>query len=356
MRIDRRWIVLIGLASGVCISNSFARFAYGVILPAMRSDLGWTYGEAGWINTANALGYVIGAVVAFALIRKIGAKPLFGWGLVLTSFSLVLTGLAREIGYLTVWRVLAGIGGAPVFIAGGAMAASLFKEDSRKNALAVAGYFSGAGGGMVLVGVLLPDILAGGDVPNWPLSWIVLGGMSLAMVPFAIWSATQVEMASVQGSVGTPLPITSMVPALTAYGVFAFGYIVYLTFIAEWMLATPELKRLQAEVWILIGLGIIVSPFAWRTILARSFSTGPLSMVCAVVAVACVVPIIDARPITMIASASLFGLALFIGPSAVTSFTRKNLLGACRGPVHSGLCSRPVRRAARRRAHWRHDG
>lgn len=47
MKIDRNWWIVLGLALGVTVSNSFARFAYGLILPAMQSDLGWTYTSGG---------------------------------------------------------------------------------------------------------------------------------------------------------------------------------------------------------------------------------------------------------------------------------------------------------------------
>ena len=50
------------LALGVTVSNSFARFAYALVLPAMRSELAWTYAQAGWLNTANGIGYLLGAV------------------------------------------------------------------------------------------------------------------------------------------------------------------------------------------------------------------------------------------------------------------------------------------------------
>ena len=41
------WLVLIGLSFGVCVTNGFARFAYGLILPAMKAELHWTYAQAG---------------------------------------------------------------------------------------------------------------------------------------------------------------------------------------------------------------------------------------------------------------------------------------------------------------------
>ena len=51
------WLVLLGLALGVLVTNGFGRFAYGLILPAMKAELGWTYAQAGWLNTANAMDY-----------------------------------------------------------------------------------------------------------------------------------------------------------------------------------------------------------------------------------------------------------------------------------------------------------
>ena len=50
----RRWWVLFALSLGPAVSNSFARFAYALLLPAMRGDLHWTYAQAGGMNTANA--------------------------------------------------------------------------------------------------------------------------------------------------------------------------------------------------------------------------------------------------------------------------------------------------------------
>ena len=50
------WLVVAGLSLGPAVSNGLARFAYGLILPAMQADLSWNFTEAGWLNTANAAG------------------------------------------------------------------------------------------------------------------------------------------------------------------------------------------------------------------------------------------------------------------------------------------------------------
>src|SRR5690606_37549643 len=55
------WLrIALGLSMGAALSLGLARFAYGLLLPPMREDLGWSYLLAGSLNTANALGYLLG--------------------------------------------------------------------------------------------------------------------------------------------------------------------------------------------------------------------------------------------------------------------------------------------------------
>ena len=57
-------VLALGLAASPAVALGFARFAYGLLLPGMRADLSWTYTQAGLMNTANAGGYLAGALVA----------------------------------------------------------------------------------------------------------------------------------------------------------------------------------------------------------------------------------------------------------------------------------------------------
>jgi len=49
---DRQWATALGLALGPAVA--LARFAYGLLLPSMRSDLSWSFAQAGAMNTANS--------------------------------------------------------------------------------------------------------------------------------------------------------------------------------------------------------------------------------------------------------------------------------------------------------------
>lgn len=325
MKFERDWLIVLGLALGVTISNAFARFAYGLILPAMQSDLAWNYTQSGWINTANALGYIGGALFTLAFIGRIQANKLFVAGLLITSISLLMCGFGQGFWYLTFWRVLAGLAGAPVFIAGGAMAATLFPENEQKNALAIAGYFGGAGLGMILSGALLPGLFEVKGPAFWPTAWIGLGAASLVLSPLSIWAAGQVSLARPANKSESALPVQRMACALIAYGLFATGYIVYLTFVIAWVTSNNLTVATISVGWILIGFGIIVSPFVWRPVLARFASGVPLALACAVTGLATLGPVLFPSILGFLLSAFCFGLAVFIGPGAITSFGRKNL-------------------------------
>lgn len=45
------------LAMGTAAALGLARFSHGLLVPAMRTELGWTLAEAGIQTTANGLGY-----------------------------------------------------------------------------------------------------------------------------------------------------------------------------------------------------------------------------------------------------------------------------------------------------------
>ena len=67
--------VVVALALAPAIGLGIARFAYALVLPDMRADLGWSYADAGWMNTTNAAGYLLGALIAARAIASVGAHP-----------------------------------------------------------------------------------------------------------------------------------------------------------------------------------------------------------------------------------------------------------------------------------------
>jgi predicted MFS family arabinose efflux permease len=323
----RPWLVLAGLALGVTVTNGFARFAYGLMLPAMKSEMGWNFAQAGWLNTANALGYVAGAILTMVLIRHISPSRLFAFGLITTTLALLLTGLNAALWWQTLWRILAGALGAMSFSTAGALVAGLFRDDPRRNALAIAILFGCGGGvGIVLAGAVLPLLLDLYGPGAWPVGWILIGIASLSFLPLGLWAAMQLRPSTSQQIKSAPLPLLRMLPEIIGYAGFGLGYIVYLTFLSAWMTDQAAGAGFITLVWVILGLCICVSPLVWRPVLARYASGLPLALILTGIAIGSALPVVLPSGPALLFSAVVFGLSVFMAPGAVTNFTRKNLL------------------------------
>jgi predicted MFS family arabinose efflux permease len=93
------WMTALGLSLAPAVTTGIARFSYGLVLPAMRQDLSWTYTEAGWINTANAIGYLMGSLLALMFVAKLGPRRLFVGGMIVTTLALLASALTRDSGF-----------------------------------------------------------------------------------------------------------------------------------------------------------------------------------------------------------------------------------------------------------------
>lgn len=332
--LQRPWLVLAGLALGVTVTNGFARFAYGLLLPAMKSEMGWTYAQAGWLNTANALGYIGGALLTMLLIRRVPPTRLFAFGVVTTTLALLATGLNAALWWQTGWRIAAGVLGAMSFSTAGVLAAGLFQGDARRNALAIAILFGTGGGlGIVLAGAALPLMLQAWGPASWPLGWVVIGAASLCCVPLSLWAALQLHAPAQarQPADTTPLPLRRMLPEMAGYAGFGLGYIVYLTFLSAWMTEQRASAGFIALVWVVLGTCICLSPFVWRRVLARHASGLPLALILTCIAIGSALPVVLPNGPVLLVSAVVFGLSVFMAPGAVTNFARQNLPPAAWG-------------------------
>ena len=113
------------LSLGAAVSLGITRFAFGLLLPTMRADLGWSYTLAGAMNTLNALGYLIGAMLTPWLLKRYKPVALMVAGSLLASLFMAGSGFFTDASPLLAQRLLAGVASALVFIAGGLLAARL---------------------------------------------------------------------------------------------------------------------------------------------------------------------------------------------------------------------------------------
>ena len=150
----------LALSLGAAIALGLSRFSYGLLLPPMRADLGWSYLLAGAMNTFNALGYFLGALATPALMRRLGVWRLLMTGCVLASAFMLMSGLVSDTTALFLQRLCAGVASAFIFIAGGVLAARLGSMHSQRAGFYIGLYYGGTGFGIALSALLVPTALA----------------------------------------------------------------------------------------------------------------------------------------------------------------------------------------------------
>jgi predicted MFS family arabinose efflux permease len=111
-----RLILILSLAPTVGLG--IGRFAYALVLPDMRDALLWSYSAAGFMNTINAAGYLVGALFASQLIKRFGLAAAVRWGTLACVLSLALCAISGNFFVLSFARLLAGLGAAAGFVGG----------------------------------------------------------------------------------------------------------------------------------------------------------------------------------------------------------------------------------------------
>ena len=324
MSFGNRFSVVAALSLGPAVSNSFARFAYALMLPAMRADLGLNYSQAGALNTANAIGYLGGALFAARYVSALGNRRLFCTGMVATVIAILGSGLTGDFVAQLGLRTVAGVGGAMVFICGAVLASNIFPDRPRLASSAIAVYFGGAGAGILLSGAGVPPLLAIAGDDAWRIAWLAIGIVSALFAVFAIWAARQIDEPS-SGARGGAWPIAELRAALASYFLFGAGYIAYMTFVVAWMVSHGRAALDVSLTWGTLGIATLVAPLAWRVPRARWRAATVLAASGVVLGIGAALPLVSTSRPAMLMSAVFFGGAMFTAPAAVTDLVKTSL-------------------------------
>ena len=329
------WLA-VALSMGAAISLGITRFAYALLLPPMREDLGWSYTLAGGMNTANALGYLIGALVTPWLLRRVAPGAVLLVGAVMATVFMGLSGFFTQATPLLAQRLLAGGASALVFIAGGLLAARLGAQVPGRSGLLLGLYYGGTGWGISLSALLVPAVLGVAPAPHsWTWAWWALALACVAATLALLWPARVLSglAAPVAAASGTTPAAAvpdrvrwrALAPALLGYGLFGVGYIGYMTFVVALL---REQGRGAGEVtlfYALLGLAVVLSSRIWAGLLDRSRGGEALARLNALLGVATILPAITGAWPVVLASGLLFGGVFLSVVASTTALVRHNL-------------------------------
>ena len=225
------------------VGMGIGRFAFTPMLPMMQHDYAISLTLAGWLASANYLGYLAGALLAIRM--RTSPARIVRVSLVATALLTAAMGLTDAPFAWLALRALAGVFSAWILVFAAAWILPVLAQRGGEGLGGV--HFAGVGFGTALTG-LTCLVLLHLSVTS-ALAWLVLGALAtlLALIAWPAYAARIGAGVGAAGRVDVPAAVSARVGAgvlAICYGCFGFGYIIPATFI-------PSMARdLVADPWV----------------------------------------------------------------------------------------------------------
>lgn len=335
----RAWVALSFIALGVAVAQAFGRFAYGVLLPAIRDDLGVSNTVAGSISALNVGGYLVGTLLVAWAASRIRLLEVLRLGLALTAAGLLLAANANSPGVLAAALLVTGFGGACVWIPAPIIAADAMPKAQRSMAVGLMG--SGIGLGIVFTGLLSGYVRRNYGDAGWSIVfWVDAIIACVALVGMLLFVRHQQGQASAKGGLGGFGALRRMrgwLPLTLAYSAFGFMYLLIIGFLttrleddAGWSVSNA------AYAFTLLGIAMVFGGPLSIWVMKRLGSRTTISAVFALWSVLTLVVLGGWAVPTLVAVVGL-GLLFTALPGLVTVFVVENTSASDYGPAYSAI-------------------
>jgi predicted MFS family arabinose efflux permease len=260
----------IGGLCALAIGMGLGRFAYTPLLPHMQEATGMSVAMAGYLASANFLGYLIGALVGATRSIAWSRTTLVRLGLVVCVATIAAMSLTDDFGAWLVLRLVCGVASAFLMVFVSSIVIELLVLGRQPHLNAV--LYAGVGGGIALSALTIE--IAGRAGLASAYFWGVLG---LVAVPLAIvaWRYVQ-EPARASLASSSAISIDAAGSAtrtlrwlVTAYRLYGFGYVVTATFLVLMLRQLPDGRVWENWAWAIVGLAAAFSNGFWGEVATR---------------------------------------------------------------------------------------
>lgn len=169
------WVILATCFLDLFINYS-ARLGYGVVLPEMIRDLGFTRTAAGSIFNAYLFSYITLTPLAGYLTDRIGARRVITFCLIVLGAGVFLMGKVGSFAEACLFYGIVGLGAAGLWTPVLTIVQQWFAPTHRGRALGVLS--TGYGLGLAAMGLFFPWIV---HEFNWRFAWYFLGTAAFFM-------------------------------------------------------------------------------------------------------------------------------------------------------------------------------
>jgi MFS family permease len=166
------WVAVTGAAFSALIGGGIFFYAYGVFLPMMVNEFGWSRAVVGLGMSLGALSFGLPSPLAGLLTARFGARVNLVAGNLLGALGMAGMFLAHEVWQVYLFYCIAGFGCS----IGGLIPATTIANSwfIKKRSLAI-GIIIACGGLGGFIFPLLATALSGSI--GWRMAWVVLGGI-----------------------------------------------------------------------------------------------------------------------------------------------------------------------------------
>jgi len=310
-------------ALGIALHVGLARFAYGVVLPSLRDELGLGFTAGGVLNALHLAGYLAGTLMGPMLGRRMGLAQQMRAGNLLTAAGALLCALVPidfwgDSLLLGAGRLATGLGAGATIIAIMVSVFSQVTESARATASVL--MWTGMAAAVLACGIGVPWLLEPGA---WRLSFaaaallalVLAWGFPASVVP-ATGPAGDAEFRF--ASVATP----RWAWLIATYACFGMGYVAYSTFAGARLSAASAPIWVVASTWTTLGLATLAGSAATILLLSRPMLRSyALPVAMGLAAAGCLVSAAT-DPGAAMTGAILVGLGLAATPALVTAAAR----------------------------------
>lgn len=224
-------VILVALTAAV--AQSFGRFTFGVLLPAIRDDLSLSNTVAGSLATVNVAAYLIGTLIVASASSRFRLLVVMRAGMLLAVAGLSLAAVSTGPLVLAAGLLLMGLGGALTWIPAPVVAAAALAPERRAFAIGILA--SGMGVGVVFSGQLAGFVRSTMGDASWRTVYLVQSLIGVVVVAAAwLLLAHRQDRPSTKAGLGGFSVLRRMpgwLPFTVAFTAFGLMYLLVVAFL-----------------------------------------------------------------------------------------------------------------------------
>lgn len=238
-----------------------ARFAFGMILPNMQADLSMNATEAGWLGSANFLGYLMGLFFSGKFYNHFGASILVRRSLLTQAITMIVMAISNSYLLASFTFFFTGFFGALANIAIMTYITQIVPQEIKGKATGIV--ITGIGTAIIFSGFLVPLLDFFYAEISWRYAWVSFATL-IFIITLTIKRGLSFPLhvntisSNNQHKIFDTLLNKNFLKIAIIYLLFGTTYVVYMTF---FVLAVEVQWRASSEIsgsfWALLGFASI---------------------------------------------------------------------------------------------------